>query len=140
MASIVIPNTSYRLEIQDGTPMYLKELVGYLGTATMELHHCQRRHQPLFTGDIAQAMNQINTLRLMEIAVTMGQWRADASRLAWRLLQYRLHLAPEQQAWHTVFEIHVDLTQDNPVPKLVVPDPTAPKIALEKKLSIVSLL
>ncbi len=140
MSSIVIPLTHYRVEIQDGTPMYLREVQAYLGTANMELHHCQRRHQPLFTGDVAQAMSQINSLRVLEVGITMDQWRADATKLGLQLVQYRLHLAPEQQAWHTVFEIHVDLMQVNPVPRIVLPDPTGPKIALEKKLSIVSIL
>ena len=139
-SSIVIPRTHYRLEVQDGTPMYLRELQAYLGTATMELHHCQRRHQPLFTGDVAHAMNRINSIRLMEVAITMDQWRADAANMGLQLVQYRLHLAPEPQAWHTVFEVHVNLMREDPVPRIVIPDPTGPKIALEKMLSIVSLV
>ena len=135
-SDIVIPRTSFRLKVLEGTQMYLRGVEGFIGTKHTYLHNCERRYQPLYIGGPTQEMDQVNDLRILDVGQTLDRWRIDAGELHEEIVQYRLHLSPEIQGFHTTFEIHVNLMREDPVPRIVIPDQTGPKIKLEEILKL----
>jgi len=139
MSSIVIPLTSYRLEIKAGTEMFLRGLEAFIGTKFTYIHNCEKRYRRLFIGGPTQEMDEVNGLRILEVGMTMERWRRDAVAMQEHILQYRLHLSTDVQG-PDMIEVRVNLTRESPEPKIVVPDITGSIIDIEEQLLIVSVL
>jgi len=141
MVSIVIPRTNYTLEVQEGVDMFIRGVEVFVGTPEMELHRCEVRYMPLYES-LHDTTDEINAIRIREARRFLHVCQEAARDKDMQILHFRIHLAPEIDSWHTMFEVRVNTVsvKEKPDVELVIPFPTRPKIQLEKKLALVSTM
>ncbi len=138
MSTIVIPRANYTLEVQEGVEMYLRGVEVFVGTAGLELRRCEVRYMPLYES-LLGTTDEINAIRIREARRFLNVCQGAARDKDMEIVHFRIHLAPEVDSFHTMFEVRVNtlIVNGKPDVELVIPNPTRPKIQLEKKLALV---
>jgi len=108
MLTLQLPETSYKLVVQDSTLMYIRAVEVLIGGIRHQLNQCEKRILPLFAGEDSDDMERVNLLRLMGAIKYIERCRTENLQTS-ILHEIRLHLSPERNGWHTMFEVRIVL-------------------------------
>lgn len=130
---LTLPETTDRLRI-DGIDMYLRavEVVIQRPRETDTLDS-EVRTLPLRMGDWTTTAEVVNFSRMLAVSLYLRSCRKTS--IPGSKLVVRLHLAPEFADFHTMFIVEI---VDGKA-KIELPNPTGPKIAIARSLSIESI-
>lgn len=131
MLKLELPGTTSTLIVKDGTEMYFCAVEVFIGSENLQLHKCERRLLPLYGGEDGDDMERVNLLRMIW-ALDYIERCENETILTTPIKEIRLHLSPERNGWHTMFEIRIADEEA----KIHVCNPSWPVNAIAKLVSI----